>query len=255
MLRPALRRVLWSARRRLTSREAVERSELRFWLEDWDPALRRGDLWGPDTLTLSGDTEVAPTYEGRRWQQARAEVARVLAEAGIEDGGFFDGRTVVDVGPGPVGFPDACPAALSVGVDPLAGAYAREGLLLESGAVYLSVPAERIPLLSGSVDVVVSRNSLDHVADPAGVIAEAWRLLRPGGHLILNVDVDHPATPSEPHEIRLHDLHRWLERYEIVGEREWKGGHGGSGDDPGHAVVILARKPGASGDGYFRKPS
>ena len=228
MLRPALRRVLWSARRRLTSRDAVERSELRFWIEDWDPALRRGDLWGPDTLALCGD----------------AEVARVLAEAGIEDPGFFDGGTVVDVGPGPVGFPDACPAALSVGVDPLADAYAAAGLLLESPAVYLSVPAERIPLLSGSVDAVVARNSLDHVSDPAAVIAEAWRLLRPGGHLILNVDVDHPATPSEPHEIGLPELRRWLERFEIVSEREWEGGHGGTGADPGHAVVILARKQG-----------
>jgi SAM-dependent methyltransferase len=244
MLRPALRRVLWSARRRLTSREAVERSELRFWIEDWDSALRNGDLWGPDTLALCGDAEVAPTYEGRRWQQARAEVARVLAEAGIEDPGFFAGGTVVDVGPGPVGFPDACPAALSVGVDPLAEAYAAAGLLLESRAVYLSVPAERIPLLSGSVDTVVARNSLDHVADPAAVIAEAWRLLRPGGHLILNVDVDHPATPSEPHEIGLPKLRRWLERFEIVRQREWDGGHGGTVEDPGHAVVILARKQG-----------
>ena len=40
-----------------------------------------------------------------------------------------------------------------------------------------------------------------------------------------------------------------------MSEREWEAGHGGVGDDPGHAVVIHARKPEASGDGYFRKPS
>ena len=169
--------------------------ELRWWLEEWDPVLRAGGFNPGDAADFLDGEQPADTYEGRRWQQARAEVRRVLREAAIEDERFFDGKVVLDIGPGPLGFPDACPARVSIGVEPLAERYREHGLLLEgSDAVYLSVGAERIPLVSGSVDVVVARNSLDHVDDPDAVLREAQRLLRPGGTLILNFDVGHAPT-------------------------------------------------------------
>jgi SAM-dependent methyltransferase len=228
------------------SRGGKASSELRFWLEEWEPALRRGGLWGPDTLELSGDREVATTYDGRRWQQARAEVRRVLDEAGIADHDYFAGKVVVDIGPGPVGFPDACPADVSIGVDPLAEAYAERGLLLDSRAVYLAVQAEAMPLRSSSVDVVVCRNSLDHVRDPRAVLLQVSRVLRPGGCLILNVDVDHEPSRSEPHELRLARLRDWLRPLVIEHEHEWDHGHV-PGGGRGHAVVIRARKPAGPG--------
>jgi hypothetical protein len=52
------------------------RHELRFWLEEWDPVLRGGGFFPSDALALLGDEEPEPTYIGRRWQQARAEVRR-----------------------------------------------------------------------------------------------------------------------------------------------------------------------------------
>lgn len=97
---------------------------------------------------------------GRRWQQARAEVRRVLREAAIDDESFFDGNVVLDIGPGPPGFPDACPGRVSIGVEPLAERFAEHHLLLpDSPTLYLSTGAEHIPLLSRSVDVVLARNS------------------------------------------------------------------------------------------------
>lgn len=208
----------------------------------WDRSIRDGNLWGERALELSGDDSIAEDYVGRRWQQARAEVNRVLEEASIDDRNYFDGKVVVDIGPGCVGFPDACPAKRSFGVDPLAEAYREAGLLLESEAVYLDVPAEDIPLLSGTVDVVVCRNSLDHVDRPTTVLSEIHRLLRTGGELILNVDLDHPASPTEPHEISRESLRSWLADFEILREQEWDHGHAGS-DQPGHAIVIVAQKP------------
>lgn len=221
-----------------------ERSELNFWRDVWDKSLRDGNLWGERTLALCGDDVVADDYEGRRWQQARAEVVRVLDEAGISDPAFFEGKVVVDIGPGCVGFPDACPARLSIGVDPLAEAYAREGLLLDSEAIYLSLPAEGIPLVGGSVDVVVARNSLDHVSRPAVVIREVARLLAPGGDFIVNVDVEHPASLTEPHELTAAQLDAWLCEFEIVNRIEWDVPHADAdgGKAPGHAIVIHARK-------------
>jgi SAM-dependent methyltransferase len=213
--------------------------ELRWWLDVWEPHLRGGDLWGPGTLALSGDTEVAATYEGRRGQQARAEVQRVLAEAGIGDRAFFDGKVVLDVGSGPLGFPDAVPAATSISVDPLHGRYADAGLLApDSRAIYLSVGAENIPLRSASVDIVISRNNLDHVDDPAAAAAEIVRLLRPGGTLIVSVDVDHPPTAAEPHELSREDVRALFGGLAIVAESELGEGHGG-----GRQLVVVAEKP------------
>ena len=48
-----------------------------------------------DASELLGGEEAEPTYEGRRRQQARAEVRRVLREAEIEDERFFDGKVAV----------------------------------------------------------------------------------------------------------------------------------------------------------------
>jgi ubiquinone/menaquinone biosynthesis C-methylase UbiE len=219
-------------------------AELAFWTDKWDKHIRDGNLWGENSLELSGDSEIAADYIDRRWQQARAEVSRVLAEAKIEDANFFDGKVVLDIGPGCVGFPDAVsvPAKQSFGVDPIAEAYRGAELLLDSDAIYLNTPAEKIPLLDETVDVIVCRNSLDHVDKPTTVVAEIHRLLRPGGTLILNVDLDHPASPTEPHEISIETLRSWLKDFTIQLEDEWDIGHAGE-DVPGHAVVVVATRP------------
>jgi len=204
-------------RQRLRPAAAVKADEeLAWWLREWDP----------------GD-------EARRWEHAREAVAMVLREAGIEDPSFFEGKVVVDVGPGALGFPDACPARVSIGVDPLAQRFADAGLLLASDAIYLAARAEAIPLVSGSADVVVARNSLDHVDDPRAALAEARRLLRPGGTLILNFDVDHTPTPTEPHALDAHEVRSWLEPMEVVFADRWPHPHGRDG----HAVVLVATQP------------
>jgi SAM-dependent methyltransferase len=234
-------------RRRVRLRERLGRrpsavkgdEELRFWLTEWDPVIRAGGFNPGDVPELLGHEAVADSYEGRRWQIARAEVVRVLREAAVEEPGFFDGKVVLDIGSGPLGFPDACPARVSLSVDPLHERYAASGLLLEgSPAIHLSVGAERIPVLSSSVDVVVVRNALDHVDDPDAVLAEIQRLLRPGGSLIANFDVGHTPTATEPHTLRLDAVKEALGAMTIEHEQAWERAHGFDG----HAAVLRARK-------------
>ncbi|MFL5779696.1 MAG: class I SAM-dependent methyltransferase [Thermoleophilaceae bacterium] len=202
--------------------------------------VRAGGFNPGDVPAFIPGEEVAETYEGRRRQIARAEVRRVAAEADSTEDELFAGRVVVDVGPGPLGFPDACPARVSIGVEPLAERFREHGLLLhDTPAVYLAVGAEAIPLVSGSVDVVVTRNSLDHVTSPPAVVAELARILRPGGELLLSVDVDHPATATEPHTLTLDGVGELLRPFDISREDVRDEAHGGGG---GRRVAIRARR-------------
>jgi SAM-dependent methyltransferase len=226
--------------RRATARAADLDAELGWWLESWDPVIRDGGFNPGDVQEFLDPGEpTADAYDGRRRQIARAEVRRVLSEAQIEDPAFFTGKTVVDIGPGPLGFPDACDAAVSIGVEPLAERFAAAGLLIpDSRAIYLAVGAEEIPLVSGTVDVALSRNSLDHVRNPAAVVDEVRRILRPGGTFILNVDLDHPATATEPHTFTEEQVHELLAGFEIERELVGERAHG----HEGRSVVIVARR-------------
>lgn len=46
-------------------------------------------------------------------------------------------------------------------------------------------PDGRLPVGDASCDLVLSTQALEHVADPALYLREAWRVLRPGGRLLL----------------------------------------------------------------------
>ncbi len=214
-------------------------AELRWWLDEWDAIVRgKGGYFPGDVLEILGEQPEA-SYLARRWQIARAEVMRVLARAEIEDSGYFREKFVVDIGPGPLGFPNACPAAVCVGIEPLADAYREHDLLLEEGAVYLCSPAERTSLVGGCADVVLAKNSLDHVTDPSAVVAEIRRLLKPAGELLLDVDVDHPASATEPHSFTAAAVRTLLAgSFEISSESLSPHGHGGGG---GRALFIRAR--------------
>lgn len=216
-------------------------AELRWWLDVWDPVLKGGGFNPGDAQAFLDGEEADATYLGRRWQQARAEVRRVLREAAIDDDDFFRDKVVVDIGPGPLGFPDACPARISIGVDPLAERYADAGLLLpESHAVYMSTRAEEIPLVSNSVDVLLARNSLDHVDDPEAVLAEVQRLVRTDGTIILNFDTDHAPTATEPHTLTVEQVRELLTDCTI--EREDRPAYAGGAHSEGRAVILVARR-------------
>lgn len=236
-----IKRARLSLRRRFGDSVAVKNdAQLRWWVQEWDPVIRAGGLNPSDAAGLLDDAEIAPTYLGRRRQQAEAEVIRVLREAAIEDETFFHGRVVVDIGPGPLGFPDLCPARVSIGVDPLAERYAKSGLLLpDSPALYLSCGAEQIPLVSASADVVLARNSLDYVESPEQVLREARRILRPGGTLIALFDVDSVPTPREPHRLTVTRIRAALADMIVVREHHWD--HPFATD--GHRAIIVAQVP------------
>jgi SAM-dependent methyltransferase len=52
--------------------------------------------------------------------------------------------------------------------------------------VRASVAAPGLPVADGAADVVIMSELIEHLVDPDGAIAEIWRVLRPGGSLLLS---------------------------------------------------------------------
>lgn len=81
---------------------------------------------------------------------------------------------------------------------------ARERLKSHTGAVEL-VPVdlcEKLPLPDRSVDSVVSSNLLECLPDPAHLLNEIWRVLRPGGRAVLShSDFDALVISGAPVEL------------------------------------------------------
>jgi ubiquinone/menaquinone biosynthesis C-methylase UbiE len=68
-------------------------------------------------------------------------------------------------------------------------------------------PAERIPFPDGSFELVTVRVAPHHFSSPKGFVAEAARVLRPGGHLLL-IDGTVPDNDPETEEW-LHQVEKW----------------------------------------------
>ncbi|TCO40923.1 methyltransferase family protein [Kribbella antiqua] len=98
-------------------------------------------------------------------------------------------------------------AGRAVGVEPSPGlraeAVRRAGA---SGAEFVDGDAAALPFEDESVDVLRCERVLQHVADPAAVVKEMARVLRPGGRIAL-IDTDwataiiHPADPGVLHRM------------------------------------------------------
>jgi SAM-dependent methyltransferase len=58
----------------------------------------------------------------------------------------------------------------------------------EAGVKFLNSPAENIPLVDSSLDLVFSFNTMEHFANPVLVLQEVQRVLRPGGYFFTDFD-------------------------------------------------------------------
>jgi SAM-dependent methyltransferase len=103
-------------------------------------------------------------------------------------------RRVLDVGTGPgalaIEVARACSGCLVTGVDlapemlASAGARAREAGV-EGRVTFEVADAVALPMADGVFDVAVSTLSLHHWRDPAAVVRELHRVVRPGGRVLI----------------------------------------------------------------------
>ena len=173
--------------------------------------------------------------EDEFWDRMQAELGSgtdtdyyrefMLKMSNLPDESFFAGKAVVDIGCGPRGsltWLDNAKAA--IGLDTLAERYTRFGTSDHPNMIYLQSPSERMPFPSGSIDVVISMNSLDHVDDLAQTCREIRRVLKPGGHFLGSLNLEEPPTVTEPYTLteswlRANLLSGWEEEFCLVRPR------------------------------------
>jgi SAM-dependent methyltransferase len=91
-------------------------------------------------------------------------------------------------------------------VDPLACALARE----RCGAYIMQASVTELPLPDAVFDAVVSADVLHHLDDDAAALRELYRVLRPGGTLVVNVPVD--GWLWSHHGVAVHRRRRYTRR-------------------------------------------
>jgi SAM-dependent methyltransferase len=150
---------------------------------------------------MSFDPEAVRAFEHAGWQKAAAHyqatfvaATREFAEALLDAAGVGPATSVLDLccGAGLLAGAAADRGATASGLDfsPAMLAVARAahpGLRLAEG------DAEAIPFPDGSFDAVVSSFGIHHVPRPERALAEALRVLRPGGRLAVSAW----AAPAE----------------------------------------------------------
>ncbi|MFI8460206.1 class I SAM-dependent methyltransferase [Kitasatospora sp. NPDC085464] len=141
------------------------------------------------------------------------EELRILRELGMGDGaaepGTDAGATVLELGAGPGAVTRRLRAALPAGTALIAADIDGELLAHAAGpdVTLLVADGADLPLPDASVDFVLLRYVLQHVPDPAAVLAEARRVLKPGGRVACT-EVDSAlwgaAEPSYPELAGVH---------------------------------------------------
>ncbi|WUJ71030.1 methyltransferase domain-containing protein [Kribbella soli] len=137
-------------------------------------------------------------------QMAGRPAVRTLKSWALDQLAPTAGETAVDVGSGTgedvVALHEL--GARAIGVEPSPGLRA-EAVRRAAGAdvEYVDGHAEALPFEDESIDALRSERVLQHVDDPAAVVKEMARVLRPGGRIVL-IDTDwgtaiiHPADPD-----------------------------------------------------------
>ena len=106
--------------------------------------------------------------------------------------GSWDGKVVVDLGCGPGNLYATVGGSpkMLIGVDISSGALK---MAQEVGYTPLLADAHNLPLADGCADLVVANATVHHCDDMAKVLAEAARLVKPGGLLVTDKDAQSTA--------------------------------------------------------------
>lgn len=108
-----------------------------------------------------------------------------------------DARRALEVGCGPMGvgiiaFLSEIPHRIAMDPLQLIHMDANDPLanyvdVRRKSVAYLKACGEEIPIASGTLDLVICCNVIDHTSQPDSILGEIHRILRPGGHFFFDV--------------------------------------------------------------------
>jgi len=135
----------------------------------------------------------------------------------------FKDKIVIDVGCGPRGTLHYFNAKLKIGADPLANFYRKFFNVDKQDMIYINSEAENIQLDDNFADFVISVNALDHVENFKQTIKEIYRILKPEGIIIFQLNFNKKPTVNEPILLDYSTVKNELEEfftYKVVKETE-----------------------------------
>jgi len=153
-----------------------------------DPVLRADDAKLQEVLRLRKESfaehgaaeEARQLVPGRSWPAWARALSYLLPAAEVADLGCGDGYLTIEA---------ARWAKKVVAVDRSPDMLARAKALARrrkvSNIVWKRGELERVPLADASVDIAVLSQALHHAVEPPRALAEAARVLRPGGRLLV----------------------------------------------------------------------
>lgn len=151
----------------------------------------------------------------------------LLGLAGEENEAFLLGKVVADFGCGPNGSLAWLGNPHLFGIDVLADKYAEAfpDDIRSHGMIYVTCTETVIPMPSNSIDVMFTRNALDHTSNLEAMCSEIVRVIKTGGELIGGFNLYEPATYAEPQTLTPELLGRLLFRHFSEVRRVVDGGH------------------------------
>jgi len=158
-----------------------------------------GTRRGGEELNMIGDA-----YDGIEGYMAEADLG-LGCGLPVEHAGLRPGHTVLDLGSGAgldvfVARNEVGANGRVIGVDMTAGmiARARENARRSGydNVEFRLGEIEHLPVLSDSIDVVISNCVLNLVPDKKQAFAEIWRVLKPGGHFCVSDIVAFSELPE-----------------------------------------------------------
>jgi SAM-dependent methyltransferase len=84
------------------------------------------------------------------------------------------------------------------GMDPTPGAIELAGRMFRARGIRAQLHSAASALHDGYFDVVTCSEVIEHVRDPAGLIGEIHRVLKPGGRAVITTPIRLTETPEDP---------------------------------------------------------
>jgi ArsR family transcriptional regulator len=153
-----------------------------------DPVLRADDAKLQEVLRLRKESfaehgaaeDARQLVPGRSWPAWARAIGYLLPPVDVADLGCGDGYLTIEA---------ARWAKRVIAIDRSPDMLARAKALAKrrgvSNITWKRGELESVPLDDASVDVAVLSQALHHAGDPRAALAEAWRVLKPGGRLLV----------------------------------------------------------------------